>query len=166
MVIFPSFFVNVYQRVTIGRNSDDGMGQSHRSVTWRMAPMALAIPSASWHQTWECVGMASRGRENFPRTKKGQGIYYLHLYTWENMSKAIVKHQCFDGFYHTFYGKLGMVTIPLRTLLKKTAAPSRKHMGVSINGGTPKWMVYNGKSHSNHLGVPLFQETSILGSNR
>ena len=33
-----------------------------------------------------------------------------------------------------------------------------KYMGVSINGGTPKWMVYNGKSQSNihDLGVPSF----------
>ena len=30
------------------------------------------------------------------------------------------------------------------------------HMGGSVNGGTPKWMVYNGKSHWNGwwLGVP------------
>ena len=37
-------------------------------------------------------------------------------------------------------------------------------MGVSINGGPPKWMVYNGQSHLeiDDLGVPLFQETSIL----
>ena len=33
---------------------------------------------------------------------------------------------------------------------------------VSINGGTPKSMVYNGKSYrKDDLGVPLFQETSI-----
>ena len=37
------------------------------------------------------------------------------------------------------------------------------HMGVSINGGTPRWMVYNGKCHENmdDLEVLLFQETSI-----
>ena len=37
-------------------------------------------------------------------------------------------------------------------------------MEVSINGGTPKWLVYNGKSHENGwwLRLPLFQETSIL----
>ena len=31
-------------------------------------------------------------------------------------------------------------------------------MGVSYNGGTPKWMVYKGKSHleMDVLGVPLF----------
>ena len=34
-------------------------------------------------------------------------------------------------------------------------------MGVSWHRGTPKWMVYNGKSHLevDDLGVPLFQET-------
>ena len=32
-------------------------------------------------------------------------------------------------------------------------------MGVSENGGTPKWMVYNIKMDD--LGVPLFLETSI-----
>ena len=33
-------------------------------------------------------------------------------------------------------------------------------MGVSINGGSPKWMVYKGKSHleMGDLGVTLFQE--------
>ena len=40
-----------------------------------------------------------------------------------------------------------------------------KYTGVSINGGTPKWMVYKGKSHQNgwfrNLGEPPFQETSI-----
>ena len=37
-----------------------------------------------------------------------------------------------------------------------------KYMGVSINGGTPKWMVYKGKSHLSwwFSGTP-FQETSI-----
>ena len=37
-----------------------------------------------------------------------------------------------------------------------------KQMGVSIHGGIPKWLVYNGKFHENGwwLGVPLFQETS------
>ena len=34
-------------------------------------------------------------------------------------------------------------------------------------GGTPKWLVFNGKSHQNggfdvDLGVPLFQETTML----
>jgi hypothetical protein len=34
-------------------------------------------------------------------------------------------------------------------------------MGVSIKGDL-RWMIYNGKSYSNHdLGVPLFQETFI-----
>ena len=33
----------------------------------------------------------------------------------------------------------------------------RKENGGSINWGTPKWMVYNGKSHlKDDLGVPLF----------
>ena len=36
-------------------------------------------------------------------------------------------------------------------------------MRVSANGGTPKWMVYTGKSNLKmNLGVPSFQETSIL----
>ena len=35
-------------------------------------------------------------------------------------------------------------------------------MGVSQNRGTPKWMVYNGKSiKMDDLGVPLFLETPI-----
>ena len=36
-------------------------------------------------------------------------------------------------------------------------------MGASINGGTQKWLVHNGKSQStmDDLVVPLFQETSI-----
>ena len=36
-------------------------------------------------------------------------------------------------------------------------------MGVSKNGGTPKWMVYNGNpyySKMDDLGVPLFSETA------
>ena len=34
-------------------------------------------------------------------------------------------------------------------------------MGVSKNGGTPKWMVYNGKPIKMYdLGIPLFSETS------
>ena len=39
-------------------------------------------------------------------------------------------------------------------------------MGVSLNGGTPKWMVYNGKPYDqmDDLGVPLFSETSIYTS--
>ena len=42
------------------------------------------------------------------------------------------------------------------------------YIGVSINGGTRKWMVYNGRSNKmDDLGVPLltplFQETSIQG---
>ena len=37
------------------------------------------------------------------------------------------------------------------------------NIGVSINGDTPKWMVYKGKSEHkvNDLGAPPFQETSI-----
>ena len=33
---------------------------------------------------------------------------------------------------------------------------------MAINGGSPKWLVYNGKSQSNmdDLGIPLFWETS------
>jgi hypothetical protein len=39
-------------------------------------------------------------------------------------------------------------------------------MGVSIKGDL-RWMIYNGKSYSNHdLGVPLFQETFILWLNQ
>ena len=35
-------------------------------------------------------------------------------------------------------------------------------MGVSINGGTPKWMVYReNPTEMDDLGVPPFQETSI-----
>ena len=37
-------------------------------------------------------------------------------------------------------------------------------MGVSINGNTPRWLVYNGQSvfKMDDLEVPPFQETSIL----
>ena len=46
------------------------------------------------------------------------------------------------------------------------------HIGVSINGGTPKWMVYQCLSHfimenpikMDDLEVPLFQEPSIYMS--
>ena len=35
-------------------------------------------------------------------------------------------------------------------------------MGVSINGGTPKWMVYEGNPiEMDDLGVPPFMETPI-----
>ena len=35
-----------------------------------------------------------------------------------------------------------------------------KDIGVSLNGGTPKWMVYHGKLiKMDDLGVPLFSET-------
>ena len=36
-------------------------------------------------------------------------------------------------------------------------------MGLSINGGSPKWMVYTGKSHleMDGFGVPPFWETFI-----
>ena len=45
-----------------------------------------------------------------------------------------------------------------------------KHLGVSKNRGTPKWMVYNGKHMENpikmdDLGVSLFSETLISESN-
>ena len=38
------------------------------------------------------------------------------------------------------------------------------YMRVSINTGTQKWKVYNEKHHRSmdDLGVPLFQETSLL----
>ena len=32
---------------------------------------------------------------------------------------------------------------------KKKTKTNNKHMGVSINGGTPKWLVYKGKSYEN-----------------
>ena len=38
------------------------------------------------------------------------------------------------------------------------------HMGVSTNGDTPKWMVYNGKAHSN--GCFFGVCTPILGNLR
>ena len=40
-------------------------------------------------------------------------------------------------------------------------------MGVSINIGTPKWMVYDGKPYflMDDLGVPLFLETPICVMN-
>ena len=36
-------------------------------------------------------------------------------------------------------------------------------LGGSINGGTPQWLVYHGKSHleMDDLGGPLFQEFSM-----
>ena len=37
-----------------------------------------------------------------------------------------------------------------------------EYLIVSLNGGTPKWMVYKGNSSSTWFGVPLFQETSIF----
>ena len=40
---------------------------------------------------------------------------------------------------------------------------ARLHLEVSTNGGTPKYMVYSGKSQSkmdDDLGVPPFMETS------
>ena len=42
------------------------------------------------------------------------------------------------------------------------------HLGVSINGGTQKWLVYIGKSHlgMDVLGVPPFQETPICHTSR
>ena len=30
------------------------------------------------------------------------------------------------------------------------------YMGVSLNGGTPKWMVYNGKPYQNHFRKPSY----------
>ena len=40
-----------------------------------------------------------------------------------------------------------------------------KHMEGSINGGIPKWLVYNGKIRTKmgDLGIPPFQETSMSG---
>ena len=39
----------------------------------------------------------------------------------------------------------------------------KRHMGVSKNSGTPKWMVYmENPIKMDDLGVPLFSETSIL----
>jgi hypothetical protein len=37
------------------------------------------------------------------------------------------------------------------------------YMGLSINGGSPKWLVYNGKSQSkmDDLGIPPFMEFPI-----
>ena len=35
------------------------------------------------------------------------------------------------------------------------------HLGVSKNGGTPKWMVMENLIKMDDLGVPLFSETSI-----
>ena len=40
---------------------------------------------------------------------------------------------------------------------------NKRHMGVSINGDTPTWMVYNGNSQTkmdDHWGTPMIQETS------
>ena len=31
--------------------------------------------------------------------------------------------------------------------VQRTKLPKQLHMGVCINGGTPKWMVYNGKPY-------------------
>ena len=40
-------------------------------------------------------------------------------------------------------------------------------MGVSINRGTPKWMIYmENRIEMDDLGVPLFSETSIYYSRR
>ena len=41
-----------------------------------------------------------------------------------------------------------MVTTQL-WVLKKSTIPMVKHTEFSINGGTPKWMVYNGQSYKN-----------------
>ena len=47
-------------------------------------------------------------------------------------------------------------------LLQVDVLFSKPYMGVSINGESPKWLVYSGKSHqSEWFGVPLFQETTI-----
>ena len=42
----------------------------------------------------------------------------------------------------------------------KWVANLRPHVGVSLNGGTPKWMVYNGKPYQNGW----FGGTIILGN--
>ena len=47
--------------------------------------------------------------------------------------------------------------------LKPSTRKLRKHMGGSKNGGTPKWMVYNGKPYKNGWfgGNPIFGNTHI-----
>ena len=47
--------------------------------------------------------------------------------------------------------------------LKPSTRKLRKHMGGSKNGGTPKWMVYNGKPYKNGWfgGTPIFGNTHI-----
>ena len=43
-----------------------------------------------------------------------------------------------------------------------TSEMTKQHLGVSINGATPKWLVYLGNPiEKDDLGVPLFQETSM-----
>ena len=50
------------------------------------------------------------------------------------------------------------------TLPACSASDGKLMQRTQYMGGTPKWLVYRGKSHlgMDDLGVPLFQETSTL----
>ena len=88
------------------------------------------------------------------------------LKTWpNNKQKTVEGHVTWDT-HHTY------PTISKRVNIRNTnrldvstsgAVPVFRHLGVSKNRGTPKWMVYNGKPENpikmDDLGVPLFLET-------
>ena len=73
-----------------------------------------------------------------------------------NMSTSVVQPTTRDG--EVFFDQLR-----LPFMLKTAGVMAGKiDSGVSKNGGTPKWMVYNGiPIKMDDLGVPLFLETPI-----
>jgi len=52
-----------------------------------------------------------------------------------------------DDFPHPPPKNIGQLFLQLLRFLRKFHVSTKKHMGVSKNNGTPKWMVYNGKPY-------------------
>ena len=88
-------------------------------------------------------------------------LYYRYVVITIIFFTIPLSSHYFFGFQPSLSSHYHPIIIPLSS--RKAYHPINIDMGVSTNGGIPKWMVSSGKSQSkmDNLGVPPFQETSI-----
>ena len=123
-----------------------------KSKVYVIVPLFEGHPSTnevwSGYSLWEGSGLCAIAERNTSHDPNANGRWFERLGTGEADEGDQGDRQC--------------CCEPKAHQMHRVWPWCIKHMGVSGNRGTPKWMVYNGRSHLNGwFKGPLFQETSI-----
>ena len=107
-----------------------------RDVSFHLCPFLGQIPPISWPISPCPCGGISRSSHVFLLT-----VYSFDFQScWESSSMSNHVETCYQS--SVFLKSRGSCPGEIPGIVLS-------HRGGSINGGTPKWMVYNGKSHQN-----------------